>query len=311
MQVIIFGAGAFLVLLHEANPGVIIAASIIMGQALAPVNRGIDAWKQTAGARTAYANLDRLLRVTESARTVAPPPVLGKLQVEQAGLDIGGRAVLRAVNFTVQPGEILGLVGPNGAGKTSLCRLILGMWQPTLGEVRLDGQPVFRLDKDLLGRQVGYLPQNVELFTGTVKENIARMGPVDAEKVVAAARIAGAHEMILRFPQGYETDIGEAGLSLSGGQRQRVGLARALYGDPGMVVLDEPNSNLDEEGELALVAALHRLKERGATTLMITHKMSLLATVDTILVLRNGEQVLFGGRDEVVARLTGADGCSR
>ena len=307
MQVIIFGAGAALVLLSEANPGVIIAASIIMGQALAPVNRGIDAWKQTAGAKSAYDNLDRLLQASERKKTIEPETLRGKLQVAQVGLNIGESTILQDIDFTLQPGEIMGLVGPNGAGKTSLCRLILGMWEPTHGVVTLDGQPVFELDKDQLGQLVGYLPQNVELFTGTVKENIARMGPVDAEKVVAAAEIAGAHETILRFPQGYETDIGEAGLSLSGGQRQRIGLARALYGDPRLIILDEPNSNLDEEGERALVAALHRLRDKGATTIMITHKMSLLSAVDTILVLHNGNQALFGARDEVLAHLTGAN----
>ena len=311
MQVIIFGAGATLVLLNEANPGVIIAASIIMGQALAPVNRGIEAWKQTAGAKSAYDNLSRLLQASERKKNVEPASLRGKLQVAQVGLDIGESTILQAIDFTLQPGEIMGLVGPNGTGKTSLCRLILGMWEPSRGVVTLDGQPVFHLDKDQLGRYVGYLPQNVELFTGTVKENIARMGPVEAEKVVAAAQSAGAHETILRFPQGYETDIGEAGLSLSGGQRQRIGLARALYGDPKLVILDEPNSNLDEEGERALVAALHHLRDRGATTIMITHKMSLLSAVDRILVLHNGNQALFGERDEVLAHLTGANACKR
>lgn len=311
MQVIIFGAGAALVLISEANPGVIIAASIIMGQALAPVNRGIDAWKQTSGAKSAYDNLDRLLKTSENKQSLTLATLNGGLRVEMASLDIGGTAILQSIDFALQPGEIMGLVGPNGAGKTSLCRMILGMWAPTRGVVTLDDQDVFHLDNDALGQFVGYLPQNVELFTGTVKENIARMGTVDAQKVVEAAQGAGAHETILRFPMGYETDIGEAGLTLSGGQRQRVGLARALYGNPKLVILDEPNSNLDEAGEQALVGALQRLKNLEATTIMITHKMSLLSTVDKILVLQNGEQALFGSKDEVLEQLTGAGACKR
>jgi len=311
MQVLIFGVGATLVLVSEANPGVIIASSIIMGQALAPVRRGIDAWKQTAGAQTAYKNLNQLLNTTAQQQPLKLETLDGGLRVEGVNLTIGENPILKGIDFTLEPGEIMGLLGPNGAGKTSLCRMILGMWQPSQGTIKLDGQDVFRLDSDDLGPFVGYLPQNVELFTGTVTENIARMGTVEAEKVVEAAQRAGAHETFLRFPQGYETDIGEAGLSLSGGQRQRVGLARALYGDPKLVVLDEPNSNLDQAGEQALVKALQGLKQRGATTIMITHKTSLLSAVDKILVLQNGEQALFGGRDEVLQQLTGASACKR
>ena len=305
MQVIIFGAGAALVLAHEANPGVIIAASIIMGRALAPVNQGIGAWKQTFGARTAYDNLKKLLKTTENETPLRLETLKGNLKVDGVSLDIGETRVLKLINFELSAGEIMGLVGPNGAGKTSLCRMILGMWAPTRGVVTLDGHDAYKLDIDDLGQFFGYLPQNVELFAGTVKENIARMGMIDSEKIVEAAMRAGAHEIILRFPQGYETDIGEAGLSLSGGQRQRVGLARALYGNPKLVILDEPNSNLDEAGEMALVGALKKLKEMGATTIMITHKPSLLYTVDKILVLGNGEQTRFGSRDEVFGQLMG------
>lgn len=309
MQVLIYGAGAAMVLVNETNTGAIIAASIIMGQALAPIHRGIDAWKQTAGAKSAYENLSRLLERSQQKSAVPAASVTGKLQVQHASLRIGNTPILEAVDFSLEPGEIMGLVGPNGAGKTSLCRIILGIWAPTQGRVLLDGQDVFQLDSDSLGQYVGYLPQNVELFTGTVKENIARMGTIDGQRVVEAAQRAGAHETIIRFPEGYETDIGEAGYSLSGGQRQRIGLARALYGTPKLVVLDEPNSNLDEAGEQALVGALHRLKNMKTTTLMITHKTSLLATVDKILVLQKGQQVLFGRRDTVLAQLTGANPC--
>ncbi len=309
MQVVIFGVGASLVLINESNPGVIIAASIIMGQALAPIHRGIEAWKQTAGAKTAYANLQQLLQRADMRQSITLPAMNGGLLVDQASLDVGETPILHNIHFALAPGEIMGLIGPNGAGKTSLCRMILGMWHPTQGKVTLDGQPVFHLDNATLGEFVGYLPQNVELFTGTVKENIARMGSIDAAKIVEAAQLAGTHEIILRFPQGYETDIGEAGLSLSGGQRQRIGLARALYGNPKLVVLDEPNSNLDTAGEQALTETLHRLKNLGTTTIMITHKTSLLATVDKILVLQDGQQSLFGSRDDVLAHLTGANPC--
>ena len=303
MQVIIFGVGAALVVAHKANPGVIIAASIIMGQALAPVNQGISAWKQTSDARSAYDNLKKLLKTSENKVSLELETLNGDLKVEDINLDIGEAQVLKSIDFELKPGEIMGLVGPNGAGKTSLCRMILGMWAPSRGKVMLDGQDVFQLDNDDLGRFFGYLPQNVELFTGTVKENIARMGAVDDEKIVAAAKKAGTHEIVLRFPQGYDTDIGEAGQSLSGGQRQRVGLARALYGNPKLVILDEPNSNLDEEGEQALMGALRELKAMGATTIMITHKPALLSTVDKILVLENGEMVRFGSRNEVFGQM--------
>ncbi len=305
MQVVIFGAGALLVLVTGASPGVIIAASIIMGQALYPVNSAISAWQQTSAAKSAYDNLNRLLKTSAQNEPVALDALNGELRVENVSLDIGETPILQSINFSLQPGEIMGLVGPNGVGKTSLCRMILGMWAPTTGRITLDGNDVFQLDNDSLGRFLGYLPQNVELFTGTVKENIARMGTVDAGKVVEAAKRAGAHETILRFAQGYETDIGEAGLSLSGGQRQRVGLARALYGDPKLVILDEPNSNLDEAGEQALIAALQHLKNAGATTIMITHKQSLLHTVDKILVLQNNKPARFGHKDEIFRQMAG------
>jgi len=309
MQVIIFGAGAALVLAHKADAGVIIASSIIMGRALAPINQGIGAWQQTSGAKAAYDNLNGLLKTSQTKQALVVETLNGDLKVSDASLDIGETSVLKSIDFTLKPGEIMGLVGPNGAGKTSLCRMILGMWAPTKGVVKLDGMDVFKLDNDMVGQFLGYLPQNVELFTGTVSENIARMGEVDSKKVLEAAKRAGAHETILKFAQGYETDIGEAGLSLSGGQRQRVGLARALYGDPKLVILDEPNSNLDEAGEEALVGALRELKASKATTIMITHKPSLLSTVDKIMVLENGEMARFGERDEVFGQMMGENKC--
>jgi PrtD family type I secretion system ABC transporter len=305
MQVAIFGTGAALVLANEASPGVIIAASIIMGRAFAPINQGIAAWKQTAGAKTAYANLTRLL----SAPRPGQEPVSrldGHLKLEAVTLAIKGRTVLQDIAFELQPGEIMGLVGPNGAGKTCLCRVILGMWAPDSGRVLVDGKEMSSLDNDAMGRFLGYLPQGVELFSGTVSENIARMGPVSGDAVVAAAKRAGAHEVILGFSKGYDTPVGEAGhQSLSGGQRQRVGLARALFGDPRLVVLDEPDANLDQAGDAALMAALTDLKKAGATTIMITHKPGLLSVADKILVLKDGTMERFGTATEVYGHMTG------
>ncbi len=303
MQVIIYGAGAALVLMNKSDAGVIIAASIIMGRALAPVNQAISAWKQTSGAQAAYKRLKDLLEASSKDDQIQVKDLLGDLQVQNVGLNIGENRILNNINFNLLHGDTMGLIGPNGAGKTSLCRIILGMWAPSEGNVLLDYEDVFNIDQDSLGPQIGYLPQAVELFTGTVTENIARMGKVDSEKVIEAAKKAGAHETILRFSSGYETDIGEAGQSLSGGQRQRVGLARALYGNLALVILDEPNSNLDEEGEKSLIQAIENLKNNGTTTIMITHKLSLLNNVDKILVLKNGEMSMFGNRDDVLERL--------
>ncbi len=299
MQVIMFGTGAALVLMHEAGAGVIIAGSIIMGRALAPIDQAINAWRQTSGAVSAFRRLDRLLKTAVSEEAVRVEDLDGRLEVADAGLRINDKQILEGVNFRLEKGEIMGLVGPNGAGKTCLCRMILGMWAPSAGNVRLSDRDIHRLDQDRLGSYLGYLPQDVELFPGTVSQNIARLGPVDSSAVVEAARLAGAHEVILRFPLGYETDIGEAGESLSGGQRQRVGLARALYGSPGLVVLDEPNSNLDEAGEKALGRALQKLKQKQVTTIMITHKPELLSQVDKIMVLKQGRMVAFGSREEI------------
>ncbi|MBA3011220.1 MAG: type I secretion system permease/ATPase [Proteobacteria bacterium] len=303
MQVIIFGAGAALVVGNKADPGVIIAASIIMGLALAPVNQGIGAWKQTSDAKTAYTNLKKLLQAHENEKSIAIETLTAALQVDNAGIKIKDARILKGINFELNPGEIMGLVGPNGAGKTCLCRMILGMWAPSSGQVTLDGHNVFDLDNESKARFFGYLPQNVELFAGTVRDNIARMGTVDDDKVIEAAKKAGAHDVITKFPLGYDTDIGEAGQSLSGGQRQRVGLARAIYGNPRLVILDEPNSNLDEAGEHALAGTMQQLKEMGATTIIITHKPSLLSCADKILVMEKGEMKRFGNKNEVFKQL--------
>lgn len=303
MQVVIFGVGAALVLRNEANPGVIIAASIIMGRALAPVNQGISALKQISGAKTAYDNLQQLLKNAQQQQTRSLDTLEGDLKVDNIRLDIHDTTVLQDVTFHLKPGEFMGLVGPNGAGKTSLCRLILGMWSPTQGQVTLDGHDVATLENESLGRFLGYLPQNVELFSGSISENIARMGEVEADEVVQAATQAGAHNVILGLAAGYDTDIGESGTSISGGQRQRVGLARALYKNPRLVILDEPDANLDEAGETALMSALQHLKQMGTTTIMITHKPQLLQAVDKILILQNGRMAGFGDKDKIFGQM--------
>ncbi len=305
MQVAIFGVGAMLVIANKANPGVIIASSIIMGRALAPVTQGITAWKQTAGAREAFDNLSKILETDKSERTPIPEDFVPALSVQHLVLNIGETTVLDDLNFDLAPGEILGVVGPNGAGKTCLFRTLLGMWPPSEGSVTLDNIPTMDMDDMDMAKVVGYLPQNVELFAGTVSENIARMGEPRAEEVIGAAQKAGAHETILQFPNGYETDIGEAGQGLSGGQRQRVGLARAVFGNPKLVLLDEPNSNLDQAGDLALGNTLKYLKEMGATTIIITHKPELLHVADKILVLNKGRQTMFGPGSEVFEKMMG------
>lgn len=303
MQVLIFGLGAYLVLQNQSTPGIIIAASVIMRQALGPVEKVIGSWRQTVEARGAYKRLDELIRNAPPVGEMELPPPEGRLEAEGAGLTLGGRTILQNVSFSLAPGEMMGLIGPSGAGKTSLCRLILGIWPSMAGKVRLDGYDVHAWEASQLGSYIGYLPQDAELFPGTVSENIARMGEVEPEKVVAAARMAGVHEMVLKLPRGYDTLVGEDGVRLSGGQRQRVALARAFYGDPKLVVLDEPNSNLDDAGEKALQEALARLREKGVTTVIVTHKPALLGGVDRVLMLKEGRVSMFGARDEVFRQL--------
>ena len=305
MQVLVFGLGAYLVLQNQSTPGIIIAASIIMRQALAPVERAMGSWRQTIDARSAYKRLDELVKSIPAEEDMELPTPGGRLDAEGASLAIEGTNILRGVTFSLPAGEMMGLIGPSGAGKTTLCRLILGLWPSMGGKVRLDGYDVHEWDREKLGPHIGYLPQDVELFPGTVSENIARMGAVQPEKVVAAARLAGIHEMVLKLPKGYDTWIGDGGVRLSGGQRQRIALARALYGSPKLIVLDEPNSNLDDAGEKALIQALQQLQESGVTTVIVTHKPALLANVDKVLMLKDGMVSMFGPREEVFQKLLG------
>ncbi|WP_420347703.1 type I secretion system permease/ATPase [Pelagibius sp.] len=307
IQVSVLGAGAYLVLLAELTPGGMIAASILLGRALAPVEHAIGAWKGLVAARDAYGRLRQLLDSLppRPPRMQLPAP-RGQLTFENVILVPKGRdeMVLKGLSFAVEPGEALGIVGPSAAGKSTLCRVAVGTWQPTRGRARLDGADLFDWPTEALGRYLGYLPQNVELFAGTVRDNIARLSPrIDPEAVIEAAVAAGIHEEILRLPEGYDTEIGEGGAFLSGGQRQRIALARAFYGRPRLIVLDEPNASLDSEGERALIAAIERAKSWGAAVVLVTHQPRVLGPVSKVLLLREGRIEAFGKRDEVFSKL--------
>jgi len=308
VQIAMLGCGAYLAIEQIISPGTLVAASIVMGRGLAPIEQAVAHWRSFVVARGAYGRLRRLLEARpDAADPLSLPSPQGVLSVEMAVVvPAGGKVpVLRGVTLQLEPGECLGVVGPSAAGKTSLARLLAGVWPPAQGSVRLDGADLRHWHPDQLGAAIGYLPQTVELFDGTVAQNIARFAaePVDAERVVAAARKAGAHEMILQLPQAYHTPIGADGVSLSGGQRQRVGLARALYGDPVLVILDEPNANLDTDGDRALLAALRHLRDDRAAVVVIAHRSELLAVTDRILVLRDGVPDLYGEREAVLAKL--------
>ncbi|MDD2547164.1 MAG: type I secretion system permease/ATPase [Burkholderiaceae bacterium] len=305
---LLLGLGCWLLLYNALNggSGMMIIASVLGGRVLAPLVQVVAQWQTVINVRDAWARLDQLLAVVPARPENMPLPApRGVLQVEPlvAGAPGTQANILRGVGFALAPGEVLAVVGPSASGKTTLARLLTGLWPAMAGKVRLDGADVFAWNKSELGPYVGYLPQGVELFDGTLAENIARFGDVDQAKVEAAARAVGLHEFILALPQGYDSPVGRDGAMLSGGQRQRVGLARALYGDPVYVVLDEPNSSLDEEGDAALARAIVGLKARGTTFVVMTHRTSVLAVADKMLVLRDGQAQAFGPRDEVLAAL--------
>lgn len=306
LQVAILGAGASLAIDQLISPGTMIAASIIMGRALAPVEQAIGHWRGFVAMRAAYHRLNQLLdyhRVAEEP--LALPAPKGRLTVENLVAAPPGatKPVLRDVSFSLDPGEALGVIGPSASGKTTLARLLLGVWRPLSGTVRLDGAEVHAWPRDSFGKHAGYLPQDVELFDGTVADNICRFADdADAQAIVAAAQHADVHELVLKLPKGYETRVAEGGAALSGGQRQRIALARALFGDPVFVVLDEPNANLDAAGDAALTRAIIHLKKRGAAAVVMAHRPSAIAAVDKLLVLRDGRVQDFGPKDEVLAR---------
>lgn len=308
LQSAMLGAGAYLVLHNELTPGAMIASSILLGRALAPIELAIGQWPLVQQARKGWDNLALLLTAMPpvSQRTTLPRPA-AKLEVQQVTVIPPGekQAALRMVSFSVQPGQAIGVIGPSGSGKSTLARVLTGVWQPAGGKVRLDGAALDQYSPEMLGQHIGYLPQRVQLFDGTIAQNIARLSlQPDDDKVVEAAKRADAHEMILKLPKGYDTLVSAAGGRLSGGQIQRIGLARAMYGDPVIVVLDEPNSNLDNEGSLALNKAIRALKVAGKSVLVMAHRPAAIQECDMLLMLEGGNRKAFGPRDEVLRKVT-------
>jgi ATP-binding cassette, subfamily C, bacterial exporter for protease/lipase len=304
----LLGLAAYLLLNNELNGGgaMLIIASILGGKMLSPLVQIVTQWRNVVSVRDSWGRLNQLLTaIPAPGAAMSLPTPRGMLQVEGVIAAPPGSQVpiLRGVAFAAQPGEVVAVVGPSASGKTTLARLLVGLWPSLGGKVRLDGADVFAWDKAELGPHIGYLPQDVELFEGTLAENIARFGEAEPARVEAAARAVALHELIMSLPQGYDSPVGREGGMLSGGQRQRVGLARAIYGDPVFVVLDEPNSSLDEAGEAALNAAIVALKARGTTFVVMTHRASILPIVDKMLVLRDGQAQGFGPRDDVLAAL--------
>lgn len=302
-QSLLLGVGGWLAVEGAITPGMMIAGSILMGKAVGPVQTVIGVWRQFSSVRSAYERLVMLLSANPPRVSGMNLPVPeGYIAVENITAAPPGAtvAVIKGVSLALGPGDILGVLGPSGSGKSTLARLLVGVWPCAVGKVRLDGADITQWSKDQLGMHVGYLPQDVELFEGTVSENISRFGPVIPEKVVGAAKCAGVHELILRLPNGYDTILGDGGVGLSGGQRQRLGLARAMYGDPAILVLDEPNSNLDEQGESALIKAILEMRKRKKTVVLITHRTNVIKATNKVLVLDDGMVMTFGPTDQVL-----------
>ncbi|SFD85147.1 type I secretion system permease/ATPase [Massilia yuzhufengensis] len=310
LQSLVLGFGALLVLENKMTPGMMIAASILVGRALAPVQQVIAVWKSWSSTRSAFERLTKLLEANPARDAGMPlPKPNGALTVESvtAGPPGSKAPIIKGLSFGINPGDVLGVIGPSGSGKSTLARLLVGVWPAAMGKVRLDGADIYQWNKGELGPHIGYLPQDIELFSGTVSENIARFGEIDSEKVVLAARRAGVHDMILHMPGGYDTKLGDGGAGLSGGQKQRIGLARAMYGDPSLIVLDEPNSNLDDIGEQALVQAVADLRQRGKTIVLITHRTTVLGVTSKLLLMRDGAAQMFGPTNEVLGALQDAN----
>jgi ATP-binding cassette subfamily C protein EexD len=306
VQSLLLGLGAYLALNQRISPGMMIAGSLLLGRALAPIDMLVGTWKGFSLARAQYARLRELLEhIPARADTMSLPAPTGELTAEKVSVAPPGSQVLvvRGVTFELAPGEALGMVGPSASGKSTLARALLGIWPSHGGKVRLDGADIAAWSREELGPHLGYLPQDIELFDGTIADNICRFSDTEPGLIVAAAKLAGVHEMTLHLPKGYDTVIGGAGGMLSGGQRQRIGLARAVFGDPKLLILDEPNSNLDDQGEKELVEALRRIKTQGCTIVIITHRTMVLQCVDKILVMKEGAAVSFGPKDRVLASL--------
>jgi PrtD family type I secretion system ABC transporter len=308
VQILTLGVGVYLVINQEATPGIMIAAALLLGRALAPVESAIGTWRSLVNARQAAKRVDGMLNATPMPEPGMPlPQPAGNLSAERLTFAPAGSntPVLKGVNFQLEAGESLGVVGPSAAGKSTLVKLMVGSWRPNTGHIRLDGADVASWDSADRGRYVGYLPQDVELLGDTVWENISRMDAnANTDDVVAAAKLAGVHDLILQLPNGYDTRIGETGTFLSPGQRQRIALARAVYGQPSLVVMDEPNASLDQQGEQALMQAIQTLKENGATVVVVSHKPALLQGLDKVMVLRDGQVQLMGPRAEVLPQIT-------
>ena len=307
-QSVILGIGAFLVIQGEISPGMMIAGSILLGRALAPIDLLIGSWKGFIAARGQYNRLNELLlNIPAYLETMPLPTPVGKIEVENIFIVPPGaqEPVINGLTFEVDAGDSVAIIGPTGAGKSTLARGLLGIWPASEGVVRLDGADIMSWNREALGPHVGYLPQDIELFQGRISENIARFSEMDSEKVIKAAQMAGVHEMILLLPEGYDTVIGPSGCTLSGGQRQRIGLARALYGSPKLVVLDEPNSNLDDVGEQSLAETLATLEAEQITTIIITHRNNVLSKIKKILIIKDGALAAYGMRDDVIAHLKG------
>jgi ATP-binding cassette subfamily C protein EexD len=312
-QSLMLGLGGYLAIKMEVSAGMMIAGSIIMSRALAPLDLIISSWKGFNSARTSYSRLDSLLSdFPKDKEYMSLPDPTGEVSLESVTVvpPLATEPSVRGVSMKIDKGDVVGIIGPSAAGKSSLARAMLGLWPLLGGKVRLDGADIHQWDKSELGRHIGYLPQDIELFEGSISQNISRFSKIDPNKVVAAAKEAGVHEMILRLPDGYDTIIGPGGVSLSGGQRQRIGFARAIYDTPIFVVLDEPNSNLDEVGELALVEAVKSLKNKGITVVIITHRTNILQATSKIAVLAAGVLTMYGPTTEVLAKLKSVNSSS-
>ncbi|PHM61944.1 type I secretion system permease/ATPase [Xenorhabdus ishibashii] len=324
LQSLILGLGGWLAIEGNITPGMMIAGSILMGRALSPIEQLIQAWKSWSAARLSWQRLDKLLKAQPERKSgMSLPAPKGALLMEKVSAmppsktqalqnsQKNNQYVLQDINLALNSGDVLGVIGPSASGKSTLARLLVGVWPAQEGVVRLDDADIYQWNKDELGASIGYLPQDIELFGGTIAENIARFNDVEPEKVIEAAKKAGVHELVLNLERGYDTVIGAGGIGLSGGQKQRIGLARALYGNPSLVVLDEPNSNLDDIGEKALSHAIAQLREQGKTVVVITHRPSLLSQTTKILLLVQGKMKMFGPSQQVMAALSQSQSSSQ
>lgn len=304
LQIILLGVGAYFVIQNKMTPGTMIAASIITARALSPMEQAINTWKQWKSTRYAYRRLEQFLeQENPRTNTISLPKPLGELSIENVFYIPPNekKPILSNINFQIKAGETLVLIGPSGAGKSTLARLMLGIWKPTHGAIRLDGADVFDWERTSFGNEIGYLPQNVDLLPGTIRENISRMKKCSDEEVIDAAKLAGVHDFILHLPKAYQHNVD--GFYLSGGQRQRIALARAFFGNPRVIILDEPNASLDHEGDLALDRAIATAKKNGVTTVLISHRKNLVKHADRILVLSEGKLIMLGPRDDVLFKL--------